>query len=328
MSRVLITGVAGFIGSNLAEALLAAGHSVLGLDNLSQGQPRNMARCRTHAAFSFHEGDIRDPAIVDRLVGDVDTVYHLAAFKIPRYSSALNTLRINAHGTRTVLDAAARHGVHAIIASTSDCYGRNPAVPFHEQSDMWMGASSVKRWAYAVSKMYDEHLCYALLDQAKLRFTAIRFFGGYGPHQNLTWWGGPQSVFITAALRDQELELHGDGQQTRSFTFIGDHVNGLVRCLNNEKAVGQAFNLGNTREITIEGLARMIWSMAGRGEPKIKRISYRTFGKYEDVMRRVPDISKARELLGFEPRTHLEQGLPITIEWQRKVMAEEAGGAA
>ncbi len=328
MNRILITGAAGFIGSNLAEALIAEGHSVVGLDNLSQGDLRNLAACQNHERFSFHKGDIRDATLMDELISGVDTVYHMAAFKIPRYSSALDTLRVNTHGTRVVLDAAARHDVHAIIASTSDCYGRNPAVPFHEQSDMWMGASSVKRWAYAVSKMFDEHLCYALREHSKLRFTIIRFFGGYGPHQNLTWWGGPQSVFIGAALRDQELELHGDGQQTRSFTFIGDNVNGLMRCLNNDKALGQAFNLGNTREITIEGLARMIWRMAGVGEPKIKRISYRTFGKYEDVMRRVPDISKARELLGYEPRTDLEQGLPITIDWQRRVMAENAGGNA
>lgn len=325
MSRVLVTGVAGFIGSNLAESLLKAGHSVMGLDNLSQGQKRNLAACESHKAFSWRQGDVLDTALVDDLMKDVDAVYHLAAYKIPRYSSALNTLRINTHGTRVILDSAAKHGVHAIFASTSDCYGRNPAIPFNENSDMWMGASTVKRWAYAVSKMYDEHLCFALQEQSKLRFTIVRFFGGYGPHQNLTWWGGPQSVFINAAIRDQEMELHGDGQQTRSFTFIGDHVDGLMRCLNNEQAIGQAFNLGNTREISIHDLAVMIWKMAGKGEPKIKRISYRSFGKYEDVMRRVPDIGKARERLGFEPRTHLEQGLPITIDWQRRVTFEEGG---
>lgn len=327
MSRVLITGVAGFIGSNLAEALLAAGHTVIGLDNLSQGEIRNLEACEKYPGFSWTQGDIMDPDVVEERVAGVDTVYHLAAYKIPRYSSALNTLRINSHGTRNVLNAASRHGVHAIIASTSDCYGRNPAVPFNENSDMWMGASTVKRWAYATSKMYDEHLCFALQEEAGLKFTIVRFFGGYGPHQNLTWWGGPQSVFINAALRDQEMELHGDGQQTRSFTFIGDHVNGLVRCLGNEQAVGQAFNLGNAREITIHDLAVMIWGMAGQGEPKIKRVSYRSFGKYEDVMRRVPDVSRARERLGFVPKTHLEEGLPITIEWQRRVTFGEQGGA-
>lgn len=328
MNRILITGVAGFIGSNLAEALLKAGHTVIGVDNMSQGQVRNLAVCKTYKTFVWREGDVMDRALMDELISGVDTVYHLAAYKIPRYSSALNTLRINTHGTRMVLEAAARHGVHAIFASTSDCYGRNPAVPFNENSDMWMGASTVKRWAYAVSKMYDEHFCFALKEHAGLRFTIVRFFGGYGPHQNVTWWGGPQSVFINAALLDQEMELHGDGQQTRSFTYIGDHVAGLVGCLNNEQAIGLAFNLGNFREITIHDLAVMIWKMAGRGEPKIKRVSYRTFGKYEDVMRRVPDISRAREKLGFEPKTHLEQGLPITIEWQRKITAGAKEGAA
>lgn len=328
MSRVLITGVAGFIGSNLAKALLEAGHTVVGLDNLSQGEKRNLQACEKNPSFSWKQGDIMDPGVVDEMVSGVDTVYHLAAYKIPRYSSALNTLRINSHGTRHVLDAAARHRVHAIIASTSDCYGRNPAVPFNENSDMWMGASTVKRWAYATSKMFDEHLCYALQEKGGLKFTIVRFFGGYGPHQNLTWWGGPQSVFINAALRDQEMELHGDGQQTRSFTFIGDHVDGLVRCLNNEQAHGQAFNLGNTREITIHDLAVMIWRMAGKGDPKIKRVSYRSFGKYEDVMRRVPDLSKAHERLGFVPKVPLEEGLPLTIEWQRRVTLDGEGAAS
>jgi len=145
----------------------------------------------------------------------------------------------------------------------------------------------------------------------------MRFFGGYGPHQNLSWWGGPQSVFIDAALDNKEIEVHGDGLQTRSFTYISDHVDGIIRCVEMEAANNLVFNLGNTREITIIDLARMIWGLVrGNEEPKITLRPYSSFGKYEDVMRRVPDITRARTLLGFEPAVDLEIGLETTIEWQ------------
>ncbi|MBP7828564.1 MAG: GDP-mannose 4,6-dehydratase [Kiritimatiellae bacterium] len=317
--KILITGAAGFIGSNLTLALLKRGYSVIGLDNLSQGRMDHLAACRDDPRFKFVQGDVRDGAAVREQVGAADAVFHLAAYKIPRYGNAMDTLRINTHGTRQILEAAAQRGCRVIFASTSDCYGRNPHIPFHEHSDLWMGPSTVKRWAYAISKMYDEHLCHALMDEKKLRFTVVRFFGGYGPHQHLSWWGGPQSVFIDAALRGHPMDIHGDGQQTRSFTYIDDHVNGLILCLEREEACHQVFNLGNTREISIQDLALLVWRLAGSGEPQLKRISYRSFGKYEDVMRRVPDISKARALLGFEPKTDLEEGLRVTIDWQRRV---------
>jgi UDP-glucose 4-epimerase len=145
----------------------------------------------------------------------------------------------------------------------------------------------------------------------------VRFFGGYGPNQNLTWWGGPQSVFINRALDNEEIELHGDGQQTRSFTYITDHVDGIIRVLESDRAINQVFNLGYTREISIEGLARLIWKMVRGDEgPKLKIVPYASFGQYEDVRRRIPNIDKARELLGFEPKVDLEEGLANTIKWQ------------
>lgn len=319
MKTVLITGVAGFIGSNLAAKLLELGHKVVGVDNLSQGTLRNIEPFKTNRSFEFHEVDVRDQEKLAPLIDRVDTVVHLAAYKIPRYSDATDTLLINAHGTKSVLEAATKSRRHVIFASTSDAYGRNPDIPFHENSDLWMGPSNVRRWAYALSKIYDEHLGFAYQEEKKLPITIVRFFGGYGPNQNLTWWGGPQSVFINAALKDLEMEIHGDGQQTRSFTYISDHVDGLVRCVERPEAVGQVFNLGNTYEITILGLAEMIWKLAGKGDPKIKMISYRTFGKYDDVRRRVPDVSKANRLLGFVPQIDLESGLKRTIQWQKSV---------
>lgn len=329
--RVLITGVAGFVGSNLAASLLGRGYTIVGLDNLSQGFPRNMEAFRDHKAFSFHQGDVRDTAKVQELMEQVDAVAHLAAYKIPRYGDAIDTLRVNAYGTKSVLEAARNRKTKIVITSTSDCYGRNPDVPFSEDKDLWMGTSSIKRWAYAVSKMYDEHLCFSYLEEYKVPAVIVRLFGGYGPHQNLTWWGGPQSVFIAAALNDQVMEVHGDGQQTRSFTFVGDHVDGLTRCLERDQAVGEVLNLGYTEEITILDLAKKIWGLAGKGEPKIKMIPYRTFGKYEDVRRRIPNLDKSRRILGFDPTTTLDVGLPRAIEWQRGVMQKEGllkGGAA
>jgi UDP-glucose 4-epimerase len=152
----------------------------------------------------------------------------------------------------------------------------------------------------------------------------MRFFGGYGPHQNLTWWGGPQSVFITKAFLNEEIEVHGDGQQTRSFTYISDHVDGIVRIIETPAASNLVFNLGNTREISIEGLARLIWRLIRGDEPaKIKFLPYSTFGKYEDVMRRIPDISRARDILKFEPKVDLEDGLRETILWQKQKLVQQ-----
>ncbi|MDF3065692.1 MAG: galE [Polyangiaceae bacterium] len=315
--RLLVTGVAGFIGSNLTHALLERGHAVVGVDNLSQGERLNMASFAEHPAYEFHQEDIRDAAAMRRLVTGCDAVVHLAAYKIPRYSDALDTLRTNAHGSENMLEAALTVGAKFVAASTSDVYGKNPNVPFTEDSNLVIGNPDVKRWAYAISKMYEEQTMFAFRDRHQLRVVAMRFFGGYGPNQNLTWWGGPQSVFIDSALDDKELELHGDGSQTRSFTYVSDHVDGITRCVEMPEADDKVFNLGNTREITIRGLAELIWGMVRPGEtPKIKLRPYESFGKYEDVMRRVPDITRARTLLGFEPKVDLEDGLRRTIRWQ------------
>ena len=315
--KILVTGVAGFIGSNLTQGLLERGHAVVGVDNLSQGERLNMAGFAEHPAFTFHQLDICDRPAMEGVAAGCEVVVHLAAYKIPRYSDALDTLRTNAHGSESVLDAAKAAGAKFVAASTSDVYGKNPQVPFTEDSNLVMGNPDVKRWAYAISKMFEEQMMFGYRDRFQMRIVAMRFFGGYGPNQNLTWWGGPQSVFIDCALDDKELELHGDGTQTRSFTYVSDHVDGIIRCVEKPEADGKVFNLGNTREISIAGLATLIWSLVRPGaEPKVKLRPYESFGKYEDVMRRVPDITRARTLLGFEPQVDLEDGLRRTIRWQ------------
>ncbi len=316
--KISITGVAGFIGSNLCSALLQRGHSVIGIDNMSQGEYENIADFRDNPAFELHEVDVRDENAILEITTGSDVIVHLAAFKIPRYSDSLDTLLINSRGAENIAKAAVKHNAKVVAASTSDVYGKNRDLPFREDSDLVIGAPDVKRWAYAISKMFDEQLFFGYHERYGIDIVMLRFFGGYGPNQNLTWWGGPQSVFIEKALENEEIPLHGDGQQTRSFTYISDHVNGIVRTIEMPEANNLVFNIGNTYEITIEDLAKLIWRLV-RGEddkPKIKLIPYETFGKYEDVRRRIPDITRAREILGFEPKVDLEEGLKKTIAWQ------------
>lgn len=314
--KVLITGAAGFIGSNLTQALLNRGYSVVGLDNMSQGSPANMQTFAQHPQFKLYTDDIRDEAATLRAAQGCDAIVHLAAYKIPRYSDALDTLMINSLGSESIVKAALAHNARVLAASTSDVYGKNPSVPFSETSDLVIGNPDVKRWAYAISKMFEEQLLFAYHERYGLDVVIFRFFGGYGPNQNLTWWGGPQSVFINCALDDTPIPIHGTGQQTRSFTYVSDHVAGIIAAIETPAANNLVFNLGNTYEITIADLARLVWRLVRDDEPKIQFIPYETFGKYEDVQRRIPDITRAREILGFEPKVDLETGLRITIDWQ------------
>jgi UDP-glucose 4-epimerase len=284
---------------------------------MSQGHPLNLSGFINHPRFEMHQIDVRDESEMLRAAKSCEVIVHLAAYKIPRYSDALDTLLNNAHGSENIIKAAAENKLKVVAASTSDVYGKNPGVPFTETSDLIMGNPTVKRWAYAISKMYEEQLHFAYHDRYGIDVVILRFFGGYGPNQNLSWWGGPQSVFINSAIDDQEMEIHGDGKQSRSFTYISDHVDGIIRAIENPAANNLIFNLGHTREITIEALARLIWRLIRGGEPpKLRFIPYSTFGKYEDVQRRVPDISRAREILKFQPKVDLETGLINTIRWQ------------
>lgn len=322
IKKVAVTGAAGFIGSNLCEELLKRGYSVKGIDNLSMGNLTNLASCLKRKDFVFHKEDVRNSNAVQEICADAGVIVHLAAYKIPRYGNATDTLLINNEGMKSVLESARISKAKVVLASTSDVYGKNPSLPFHEDSDLVIGPSTVSRWSYAVSKLFDEHLAFAYQDTYGIPVSILRFFGGYGPHQHLSWWGGPQSVFISALLRGNPMEIHGDGSQTRSFTYISDHVDGIIRVIESDAANGEIFNLGSDREISILGLARLLHSLIhGKGAPDVKFIPYTSFtGKrYEDVMRRVPDISKARILLGYDWKVDLEEGLLKTIEWQRAV---------
>jgi UDP-glucose 4-epimerase len=248
-----------------------------------------------------------------------DIIVHLAAYKIPRYGNALSTLQVNTRGTRIVLDVAEKTGAKFVLASTSDVFGKNPMLPFKETSDLYLGAPGVKRWAYAISKLYDEHLCLAKAAEKGVRVSVLRYFGGYGPRQNLSWWGGPQSVFINQVLENQPLTVHGDGLQTRTFTFVDDMVTGTVRAMESENANGEIFNIGAEHPVTILELAQKVWKlMCPDIPPNITRVPYTTFGRYEDVRHRVPDTEKAKSLLDFQAKITLDEGLPVTIAWHKE----------
>lgn len=318
--KILITGVAGFIGSNLAARLLERGHQVIGIDNLGYGFMRNIDAIIENPNFKFIMGDIANPLILKEV--KADTVIHLASQKIPRYSNALRTLEENYLMLRNVVQKCIYDKSKIIFASTSDVYGKNPNIPFHENSDMVMGPTTVKRWAYALSKMYGEQYIIANHDEYDLTYTITRFFGSYGINQNLTWWGGPQSVFIEKAIKKEPIDIHGDGLQTRTFTYVDDTVSALVLCVENEKSNNEIFNTGpkSDAEICIKDLAILIWKLINGKDsvPMLNFIPYSQFGNYEDVMRRVPDISKLCSYFDFQPEWDLEQGLIKTIEWQKQ----------
>lgn len=318
--KVLITGVAGFVGSNLAGQLLDRNHTVIGIDNLNYGFERNIAAIRPNPNFEFIVGDIANPLILKEVKADI--IVHLASQKIPRYTNALRTLEENYLMLRNVVHKCLMDKSKILFASTSDVYGKNPKIPFNENSDMVMGPTTVRRWAYALSKMYGEQYIIANMEEYGLTYTITRFFGSYGPHQNLTWWGGPQSVFIEKAFKNEPIDIHGDGLQTRTFTYVDDTVMALVNCIENEKSNNEIFNTGSksNAEITIKDLAILIWRLVNgpNSEPKLNFIPYSSFGNYEDVMRRVPDITKLRTTFNFEPQWDLERGLTETIKWQKQ----------
>ena len=318
MRTVAVTGSAGFIGSNLIEALLARGDRVIGIDNLSMGQRENFQHLLDRPALTFHQLDVRELPALRQACRGAEVIVHLAAYKIPRYGGALETLLVNAKGAEHVLEIAKEQGSTVILASTSDVYGKNPALPFSEEGDSVLGPSTVPRWSYAVSKLFEEHLGFAYQEAHKVPVVILRFFGSYGPRQHRSWWGGPQAVFIESILNGQPMEIHGDGQQTRSFTYIEDTVNGILAAIDRAGAVGHVLNIGSNAEISILELARLIHRlMGGEGEPAIQFVPYAALGRYEDVRRRIPDLSKSKAILGVSAQVALEEGLRRTIEWQR-----------
>jgi UDP-glucose 4-epimerase len=332
VKKIGVTGAAGFVGSHLCERLLNEDYEVVGVDDLSYGAMTNLEPCLNRSGFTFESLDCTQRRPLRAAFDGCDAIMHLAAKKIPRYGGTLSTLEVNVMGVNAACSVALALDADLIVTSTSDVYG-DGTPPYREDGQLVIGPPTTKRWAYAVSKMYDEHHALALADERGLKVTILRLFNVYGPRNHLTWWGGPTVTFIEALLDGDLLEIHGDGLQTRSFTYVEDTVEGFMRALRTPEARGEVVNVGSTDALSIRCLAEKI--QAGLGIPQPLRASFIGYdelpGNYQDVRDRVPDTTKARELLGFEATISLDDGLDRTIAWHRerreRAARVSAGGA-
>jgi UDP-glucose 4-epimerase len=317
--NALVIGAAGFIGSHLTDVLLERGHRVLAVDDLSKGRLSNIEHNLARDAFEFQRLDARDTNELAVLARGCDVVVNLAARKIPRYGSGWDTVTVNFEIARSALEAARGARAKCVLASTSDVYGKSTALPFREDGDCVVGPSTSRRWSYAVSKLETEHLALGYQAEYGVPVTLLRFFGTYGERQYLDWWGGPQGVFLRAIDEGRPLEVHGDGRQTRCFIHVSDLALATALAVERSEANGEIINVGTEEEISIHELAALMHELAGvGGAPQIELIPYESFGgEYEDVRRRVPDLTKSRALLGFEPAVNLRDGLARLWQWYR-----------
>lgn len=314
--NILVTGVAGMIGSHLIDVLLEKGYNVTGIDNLSYGSLDNLKHNIDNPNFKFHRVDVTNANALMILAKDADVIVHLAAFKkIGEKDAAMPTFDINGKGTENVLQAAKMWGCKVVYASTSDVYGMSPDLPLNEDGDLLLGPSMIRRWAYAVSKLYGEQMAFGYHHDYGVPVVVIRYFGGYSPRSNFAWSGGHVPIFIRSILNNEPVTIHGDGSQTRSMGFVTDLVNGTVLAMESEKAVGEIINIGNNEELSVLECAKMIHKVANTGhELKINFVPMaEVFGKYKDIMRRIPDLSKAKKILNYEPKVKFEESIKLTI---------------
>lgn len=316
MLKALITGGAGFIGSHLAEKLLALGHHVIVLDDLSTGSIQNIKPLKKKKNFQSVIDSVMNASLVRELVDEADVVYHLAAAVGVRLIVDLpvHTITTNIRGTENVLAAAETKRKKVVLASTSEVYGKSDKVPFSEEDDMVLGPTTRSRWSYACSKAIDEFLALAYWKENKLPTTIVRLFNTIGPRQT-GQYGMVVPRFVNQALANKPITVYGDGTQTRVFSYISDIVQALVTVGKSSKANGQIFNLGGFQETSILELAQKIKKLSF-SRSKIQMMDYsKAYQKgFEDLNRRVPDISKAKKIIGFRPKVKLDQGLRKIIE--------------
>lgn len=318
--RYLITGGAGFIGSHLCESLLAAGHRVVAIDDLSTGRAANIAHLRPLPHFQFVRETITNSLVLDRLTSEADVVVHLAAAVGVQLivEDPVRTIRTNVMGTEGVLEAAHRYGCKVLIASTSEVYGKGVRVPFREDDDRLMGPTSRSRWAYAESKAVDEFLSLAYHHQFGLPVVVMRFFNTVGPRQTGRY-GMVVPRFVRAALAGEPLEVYGDGTQSRCFADVADVVRAIVALAAEPRALGQVFNVGATEEITIRGLAERVLALTGSTSP-VRLVPYdEAYAPgFEDMQRRVPSIDKLAALIGYAPAHSLDDTLRRVVAYERR----------
>ena len=314
--RAFVTGAAGFIGSHLVEALLAADHDVVGLDNFSTGRMQNLDTVADHPSFRLVNGSILDRPLVDELTEGADVVFHLAAavgaFVIR--DRALESLRTNIHGTDNVVDAAYRYQARILVASTSEIYGKNPKIGLREDDDRVIGSPLKSRWSYAEAKAVDESLVDAYVRELGLRAVIVRLFNTVGPRQTGRY-GMVIPRFVRQALKGEPLTVYGTGDQIRCFCHVLDVVPALIELAFAEKAAGTAVNLGSAEQVSINELADRVIAATG-STSSIERFSYlEAYGSgYEDMQRRVPDCSLARDLVGFQPNRGLDEIIADVVD--------------
>ena len=318
--RVLITGGAGFIGSHLAEAYLERGDEVWILDDLSTGGIQNVDHLRGRPGFHYVVETVMNVPVLAECIDRCDAVVHLAAAVGVRLivESPVNTIETNIKGTENVLMLANKKKKKVFIASTSEVYGKSARVPFREEDDLVLGPTTKGRWSYACSKAIDEFLAIAYWKEKHLPVVIARLFNTVGPRQTGRY-GMVIPTFVRQALTGKPLTVFGDGTQSRSFTYVSDVVGAIVKLMDSDAIVGQVFNIGNGKEISIMELARTVKEISGCGS-EIVTIPYDEAYEegFEDMPRRVPDISKIRKAIGFEPTLGIRAILEKVIEYERK----------
>ena len=317
--KALITGGAGFIGSHLAEQLLLRGHEVGVIDNLSTGSIENISHLKIAPRFSYVIDTIDNEPLLAEWIDRSDVVFHLAAAVGVKLivERPVHTIETNVHGTEVVLKHANKKKKLVVLASTSEVYGKSTDVPFRENADLVLGATSKHRWAYACSKLLDEFLALAYWKERKLPVVIVRLFNTVGPRQT-GQYGMVLPTFVRQALGGQPITVFGDGRQSRSFTYVGDVVEALIALASEPRAVGEVFNIGNTSEVTIRHLAERVKTLTS-SESLIQYVPYDQAYEagFEDMPRRVPDISKVKALIGFQPKLELDDIITSVIEYTR-----------
>ena len=309
--RYLVTGGAGFIGSYLCEFLLTEGHQVMAVDDLSTGRLQNVKAIRTHPSFQLFLDTVLNPEILDSIIFRSDVVFHLAAAVGVRtiIENPLQSLKTNVEGTLNVLEAAARHKRKVILTSTSEVYGKNENVPFSEENDIVLGSTATRRWGYACSKALDEFLALAYASEKKIPVIIVRLFNTIGPRQTGRY-GMVVPRFIAQAMAGKPITVFGDGKQTRSFTYVSDVVEALYRFAAEQNIASGVFNIGTREEISIGDLAGKIKRLC-RSDSRIIHVpldkAYRD--GFEDMRRRLPDLSRTEKAIGYSPKVSLDEAL-------------------
>lgn len=326
--NVFITGGCGFIGSHLAERLLARGDRVAVLDDLSTGSMENVAHLVAHPRFSYRIGSALDVPLVTELVDSADVTIHLAAAVGVKLivERPVHTIETNVRATEVVLGAAARKKKLVMVASTSEVYGKSTSFPFREDQDLQLGPTSHSRWAYACSKALDEWLALAYLRERGVPVIVTRFFNTVGPRQT-GQYGMVVPTFAAQALRDEPITVYGSGEQSRCFGHVNDAVEALLRLMSTSSAIGEVFNVGSTQEVSVRELAERVRTAAGsRSDIVLIPYSEAYAVGFEDMMRRVPDVSKLERVTGFRPSTSLEVIIRDVVDDQRARLVAKADG--